>query len=209
MGYTDTLGKALRVFLNPKAATSNSMSVGDSLKFYYKLMPIPLVLGLIVSFLVAKFIAPLAGYGIVAMIAVYFIIGFPLGILIDGGIYHVIIGKLFKLYRGNYSRITTAFAYSIIPMLFTGWLSLPLIASAGGHMHAVTISLAYAAGVVLVAIFSIWSFVTLLFGLSNQLKISKLKAFGTLLLNWLIVLVITFAIVFTFGVAFLGSAGAL
>ena len=125
MGYTDTLGKALRVFLNPKAATSNSMSVGDSLKFYYKLMPIPLVLGLIVSFLVAKFIAPLAGYGIVAMIAVYFIIGFPLGIIIDGGIYHI----------ENIATSTTPAAYA--KLIVTACMCPPALAISGSDSHPV------------------------------------------------------------------------
>ena len=203
----DTLRGAFGVFLHPKSATSTSMSIGQALKFYYTIMIIPLILGLIVSYLAATFIPSALGLALIALIAVYFIVGFPLGILIDGGIYHIIIGKLFRLYRADYSKVTTALAYSLIPTLFTGWLSLPLLASAGGPVSGVSMGASYIVGTVIVAIFSIWAFIVLIFALSNQLRMSKLKAFGTLVLNGVIVLAVIFSVELALGLSVLGAAG--
>lgn len=201
MGYMDTVRDAFGVFLHPKSATSRSMSIGDSLKFYYKIMIIPLILGVIVSYLLGS--AAGVGLTLAGTIAAYFIILYPLGILVDGGIYHILIGKLFKLYRAGYARVVSAYTYGIIPSIFIAWIAMPLYSA---HAAATpTLSATYVAGIVLLTIFGIWSFIIILFALSNQLQISKLKAFGTLILEGVIVSIIVFAVIFAFGAAFLPS----
>lgn len=205
MGYMDTIRDAFGVFLHPKSATSGGMSIGASLKFYYKIMIIPLILGVIVGYLLGS----TAGIGLTlaGTMAAYFIILYPLGILVDAGIYHILIGKLFRLYRAGYARVVSAYTYGIIPSIFIAWIAMPLYSTHAAVM--LTLSATYVAGLVLLAIFTIWSFIVILFALSNQLQISKLKAFGTLILEGAIGSIIVFAVIFALGAASLPSLSGL
>jgi hypothetical protein len=191
MGFSETLKEAFNAILHPKDGTTQSRSVSGALKFYYMVMIIPLILGIVLSYLLGGSTLGLVAVGTIALSLIIMI---PLSILISGGIYYVIIGMLFKMFKADYSKVVTAFTYAVIPYLFLIWIITPLTSSLSSLAEI---------GIGLEIIAIIWSFITLLFALSNQLSISKLKAFGTLLLESIIVGIISFIIVFALGVSLL------
>ena len=191
MGFSETLKEAFNAILHPKDGTTQSRSVSGALKFYYMVMIIPLVLGIVLSYLLGGSTLGLVAVGTIALSLIIMI---PLSILISGGIYYVIIGMLFKMFKADYSKVVTAFTYAVIPYLFLIWIITPLTSSLSSLAEI---------GIGLEIIAIIWSFITLLFALSNQLSISKLKAFGTLLLESIILGIISFIIVFALGVSLL------
>ncbi|MCL5112485.1 MAG: hypothetical protein M1500_02105 [Candidatus Marsarchaeota archaeon] len=208
MSYVDNMHRALDALLHPGKATKKSMGIVEALKFYYTIMIIPLILGIIISIVLNT---SDIGIGVAAVVGILltFIVFFPLGILVDAGIYHLIIGKLFKLYKGNYAKPVSAFTYAIMPSVLIYWLVGPLTASNGflGRFSAVTPSIgaAYLFGAILSVIFGIWSIVVMIIALSNQLSISRLKALGTLLLEWFIVGVIAMVLTFIFAATFIST----
>lgn len=191
MGFSETLKEAFNAILHPKDGTTQSRSVSGALKFYYMVMIIPLILGIVLSYLLGGSTLGLVAVGTIALSLIIMI---PLSILISGGIYYVIIGMLFKMFKADYSKVVTAFTYAVIPYLFLIWIITPLTSSLSSLAEI---------GIGLEIIAIIWSFITLLFALSNQLSISKLKAFGTLLLESIILGIISFIIVFALGVSLL------
>lgn len=193
MGFSETLKEAFNAILHPKDGTTQSRSVSGALKFYYMVMIIPLVLGIVLSYLLGGSTLGLVAVGTIALSLIIMI---PLSILISGGIYYVIIGMLFKMFKADYSKVVTAFTYAVIPYLFLIWIITPLTSSLSSLAEI---------GIGLKIIAIIWSFITLLFALSNQLSISKLKAFGTLLLESIILGIISFIIVFALGVSLLAT----
>jgi len=195
----ETLKEAFGVLLHPGQGTKRQMSIGEALKFYYSVMIIPLILGIILS--VAMGAATFA----VSVIIVY-IISLPLVILIDAGIYHIIIGKLFRLYKGSYDRVVNAFTYAIMPAVFIYWIVLGLTGgssalSTGGL--ALGVSTAYGAvsiaGLILTLIFGVWSFIVMIVALAGQLNMSRLKAFGTLILEGVVIGIIYLVIIAAMG----------
>ncbi len=192
MGFADTLKGAFNAILHPKSGTTQSMSIGGALKFYYTIMIIPLILGIVLSYVFGGAATGLLTAGTVAL---SLIITIPLSILIGGGVYYLIIGLLFKMFKADYSKVVTAFTYASVPYVFLIWIIAPLTGS---------LSLAEI-GLVIEIIAGIWSFITILFSLSNQLSISKIKAFGTLVLETVIVGIITFVITFAVGASLFGS----
>ncbi len=192
MGFADTLKEAFNAILHPKSGTAQSMSTGGALKFYYTIMVIPLILSIILGYISG---GAAVGLLIAGSAALSLIVSIPLSILIGAGVYYVIIGSLFKLFRAEYSKVVTAFTYAVVPYVFLMWIITPLTAS---------LSLA-TVGSVIEIIAAIWSFITILFALSNQLSMSKLKAFGTMVLEGVIVGVIVFIITFLVGASLFGS----
>ena len=205
MTFTDNLRRAFDAMLHPGKATKKSMGIVEALKFYYKVMIIPLILGVIVS-LALNTANLVVGVAAVAGILITFIVLFPLGIIVDAGIYHVIMGKLFKIYKSDYSKPVSAFTYAIMPSVLVYWIVGPLVSRNGflGSLGAAApvLGAAYMVGAILSIIFSVWSFIVMVIALSNQLRMSRLKAFGSLLLEWLIVGVVAVVLVSILAVAF-------
>ncbi len=200
----DNFKKAFGVLLHPGKETKRSMGIGDALKFYYSVMIIPMIIGIIFGAVMGVISPGLMAVSIVGVI-IYYLIMFPLSILVNAGIYHVIIGKLFKMYKGKYDKVVSAFTYAIMPMVLVYWIILPITGGAtalnSGSVlgSAATIGAAFAFGLVLAIIFGIWSFVVMVMGLSNQLNMSRLKAFGTLILEGVIVGIIYIVVLLATG----------
>ena len=194
--FKNAYGTAIGAMLHPGDATKKTMSVGDALKFYYLLMIIPLILGVIVAAATGSHVSsnPLLGTAvgtmmIILMLLIYIVI-IPVGIIVDSGIYHLIIKSLFKMYKQNYNAAFTAFTYGMIPVILVYWLlSVPLL------------------GMVLIIIFGLWALIVEIIAISNQLSMSRLKAFGTILLDGIVVGIIMYVVVAVVGLAALFSLG--
>ncbi|MCL4403695.1 MAG: YIP1 family protein [Candidatus Marsarchaeota archaeon] len=201
MSYQDNLKNAFGVLLHPGKETKRQMGIGESLKFYYSVMIIPMILGIILGAVIG-----MSSGGAVAMISAVlldYVIVFPIvSILVGAGIYHAIIGKLFKLYKGNYERVVNAFTYMIIPFLLIYWIVLPLSVNSSllGSTVAVNgipsgVSALAPIGLLLTVIFGIWALIVSVIALSTQLNISRVKAFGTMVLEGVIIGIIYLVVV--------------
>ncbi len=178
---------AIKVLFHPGRNTVIGKTIKESLKFYYSIIIIPVILGIILSFVLQIWYASL-------IVLLYLLIIFPLiGILVSAGIYHIIVSKLFRFYKGRYEKVVNAFTFSIIPAVFIYWIValnvwITKVASVGVGVNPVIYYLA-SIDIILMAIIEIWVFIVLIFALSNQLSISKLKSIGTVILEGVIVFV--------------------
>ena len=182
--FKNTYSTAINAMLHPGKMTRKTMSVGDALKFYYVLMIIPMVLGVIMSAAIGSHVSSnplfggLAGAMLIILMLLIYLVIIPINIIIASGFYHLIIKRLFKMYTRNYDAAFTAFTYGIIPIALVYWLlPVPVL------------------GFALIAIFSLWTLILEIIAISNQLSMSRLKAFGTLLLEGVVMSIIIYAVI--------------
>ncbi len=195
MEYSKELRFWIDALLHPGKATKRELKVKDALVLYYRLAAIPLVLGLIVAYFAGGFNPlrpfsashdPLVGMGWALLL---FLVIQPINILINGGIYHLLMGKLFKLYKKDISKPVAAMLYGVLPVLLVYWLY---------PLHWV--------GLVLMGVFGIWGIIVEIIALSNQLAMSRLKALGTIVLELVIVGVVVFVVAFAVAMWLMGGA---
>jgi len=214
MEYADTLRFWMDVVFHPGKATKRALGVKEALKLYYSLAVIPIVLGAIVVVAVGGFnpfsptmsvlglgnaaasgqsasgIAIGIGYLLLMLLVVV-----PITVLINSGIYHMIVGKLFNIYKKDYAKVFMAMVYGLFPVLLVYWLC-PFRLVGGA----------------IIALVGIWSFIVDIIAISNQLGMSRLKAFGTLVLNGIIVgliALVIFAVIAMFAIVSMAKTGAL
>ncbi len=176
--FESYLRKAFDVALSPGRSTAKPMTMQESLRFYYNIMVIPLILGVLISLLVGGIAS--AGLVVLALLVIV-----PISVFINSAIYHLIIGMLFNIYRSDYERVFSAFTYGIVPVVLVYWLvRVPLI------------------GVIIAGIFAIWGYVVQIIALSNILRMSRLKAFATTLLSGIVLAFVVMLVssVFAIGV---------
>lgn len=186
---------AWNLLFNPGVKSKTTRSAIGAIKFYYSVALVPLVLSMVMAYYVGLSKAlpfPLDilttaaqpdGHLLGALFPIaYLLIGIPLSLVLGSGLYHLVIGKLFKMYKGGYSKPFTAFVYGSIPVVLTYWIAVipftrPLVSGA----------------------FGLWGFVIEIIALASQLKMSRLRAFGTILLNMAAAIVIIGIITITLG----------
>ncbi len=206
MKYTDYLRFWIDVLMHPGKATKHVMSISEALKLYYRLSIVPMVLGLVVVCVVGGFnpfgassrgtfraMYPSLLFGVrsvnstlagIAYLMLLFLALIPIDILINSAAYHLIIGKLFRIYNKKYNSVVTAVLYGTLPSLLVYWLY-----PAGFF------------GVIVVAVFGLWGLIVEIISLSSQLGMSRLKTLGTFVLYIVIVAAIAFVFGFVFAVA--------
>ncbi|MGC8495875.1 MAG: hypothetical protein ACP5MX_01560 [Candidatus Micrarchaeia archaeon] len=179
---------AFDAILHPGTSTKKAMSIGDAIKFYYSIAIIPLVLGIIISIAIGTHVSKLMPFGAVAglamaalLFAMYAVI-MPIGIVIDSGVYHIVIKRLFNMYNKDYRAVFSAFTYAMIPAILFYWLiMIPVL------------------GFVVLLLMGVWSFIIEIIALANLLSMSRLKALGTIILEGIVVGIIVFIIALVVG----------
>lgn len=213
MSFLDYTKKALDIALHP-GNINESYSVGDALAFYYKAAVIPAiaaaVLGFLLLFALGSIALGLFSYlsnilGIAALGGVllgivgaviglaYVLLFIPIGIVLDGAIYHFFAKTLFKLWNKDISKTITATMYGAFPeMLFIWAIFIPIIGPI----------VLFAAG--------IWSLVVLIISMARQQGVSGWRAFGGILISGIIlgviIMVLEFAVIATIGVGIAHAA---
>lgn len=158
--------KAFKVTLSPGNGTARAMSMRDSLIFYYSIMVIPLILGVLIRLL-------LGGPAAAGLLALSLIVIVPISLFVNSFIYHIVIGKLFNLYKSDYWKVFSAFTYGVVPVVLVYWfISIPIL------------------GGVIVGLSAIWGYIVQIIALSNILHMTRLKAFATTLLSGAVVAII-------------------
>ncbi len=208
-GYTK---KALDIALHP-SSVSESYSIGDALAFYYKAAIIPAIAAAVLGFLLFFAFGSLAfGIfsifdtllgGIVAVAGVviglvgaamglaYILLFIPIGIIVDGAIYHFFAKTLFKLWKNDISKTITATMYATFPAMLLVWaFFIPIL------------------GMVVAIVVSIWSFIILIISMARQQQVSGWRAFGGILISSIVLGIIIVVIEFIFLLPFsTGIAG--
>lgn len=237
MGIFSDFKSIIEVMLHPKEVTrSRRDDVGSAIKYYYSAAAIPIVISVIITIIAFLVIPPQAAIALstsgtatstggmysllfpkifstllpleVALVTVGLVLA-PIAALVYAGLYHLIIGRLFKMYKGDYGKVVAPFIYASLPRLLIVWLTqiiqvlsilamISVFSSAALHtasplgalsLISPTIVYGVISGIISLVI-GVWSLVVVVLSLSANLKMSGLKAFGTLLLAGVIILVI-------------------
>lgn len=168
----DEVNKGIDIMLHPGEATARKMDIRHALEFYSKLAIIPFVLTVVFYFVFVN-----STLLIIPIVLLIFIIVLPVGYFIDAFIYQLFGKFILRQFTTNYRATFSAVVYGSVPSVLFIWLeNIPKIGSIFG------------------LILGIWSFIVLLFALSNQQKISKFTAFVVLLIS-VAALVIVVAII--------------
>jgi hypothetical protein len=193
VAYIDYLRFWMNVLVHPGKATKRTLGMKAALKLYYSLSIIPIVLGLMVVYAVGGFnpfstsspgmfglypslLGAPATYRLevgMGYMLLFFLVLMPLDILINSGVYHLLMGKLFKFYKKEYAAVFTAALYGALPVLLAYWLY------PAGFL-----------GLAIIGIFALWGLIVEIIAFSNQLGMSRFKAFCTFLLYAVIVVVV-------------------
>jgi len=209
MQLKSSIKTAIRAMLHP-STNVKAMSMGNALKFYYRVSLVPLILTVIVNlalFLIfgySQFMSfgltmrvthNLGGSGFA--VAILKAIGFPLlyllalvplSLLLNAAIYQLFPKLLFDLVKRDYHRTLTAYVYAEMPCVLLFWLfNIPI------------------AGFVILMVASIWSIVVLVISLAKQQGISVRQAVGTWLLGVCTFIAIVFLVAFAIAFVFIGT----
>ncbi|MCL4380663.1 MAG: hypothetical protein M1331_02500 [Candidatus Marsarchaeota archaeon] len=183
--------KALNIIMHPNAVNEQK-GIRAALRFYYAAAAIPGAISVILSGLVfLKFGAALnSAVGVIAyespamLFAIGLLVGLsyifilaPLNAIISSAIYQFFAKRLFKIWTMDISRTFLACLYATFPMMFFVWtIFMPVV------------------NLVADIIIGLWAFVILIILLAKQQKISRLRAFGGVLLSLGIIALISFAV---------------
>ncbi|MEM3554997.1 MAG: hypothetical protein QXU79_04220, partial [Candidatus Micrarchaeaceae archaeon] len=177
------------------------MSVGNVLKFYYSAAIIPFIIAVILGGILAYaasslvsglfslplispsgFASGLAGFtgGMLVLLVILFFalalfILIPIGAIVEAAILQFFSKNVFKFWQGGYNKTFLATLFSEFPIMIFIWLYfIPFVS----------------------VILAIWGIIVYIITLAKQQKISGAKAFGAMLVTWIIVGVIAAVIIF-------------
>ncbi|BCS91170.1 MAG: hypothetical protein ARM1_0627 [Candidatus Micrarchaeota archaeon] len=129
--FLESYKNAIDVIMNPIIHTNDTMTIKSGIINLYKLGLIPLLLCIIINILLASLIPnysnlriinslSITTYGIILALLEY--IPVPFALLIYATVYHLIIGKILRIYRSDFSHVYTAFVYGGFPYTILFWL---------------------------------------------------------------------------------------
>ncbi len=181
---------------------NKQMSIGQTLGMYYKFSVVPfvlfIVLGLIVTTVLGSVLSAIPGVGglatglgavfIVVGAIMYLLIAIPIGIIIDGILYYLVGGVVFKWFKNGLSGTVTGVAYSVMTIVGFIWLIfIPVI------------------GWLIVGLLGLYSLWVLWNSLAAQHKATLAQAF----IVWLVWVIVAGILYFAVFAAALGAVGAL
>ncbi|MGC8587361.1 MAG: hypothetical protein ACP5K9_03710 [Candidatus Micrarchaeia archaeon] len=168
--------KVCDIFFKPSSITGKKQSIGESLAFYYKASILPLLLFMAFSYIFFYY-RPVYSYGIpmmgiinVPFLAVLWAIllvwvAIPISIFVNAFLYQLIGYYFLRLWNGSYEKTFAAVMFGEIPVVSLIWLMPIPIAN------------------VIFFIAVLWGFGVLVIALSEQQKITRLRALGAVLLT--------------------------
>ncbi|MEM3846250.1 MAG: hypothetical protein QXU98_11205, partial [Candidatus Parvarchaeota archaeon] len=192
--------KAFNAIVHPSSNTME-MSVGNVLKFYYSAAIIPFIIAVILGGILAyaasslvsglfslppilpsRFASGLAGFTggmLVLLVILFFALGLfiliPINAIVEAAILQFFSKNVFKFWQGGYNKTFLATLFSEFPIMIFIWLYfIPFVS----------------------VILAIWGIIVYIITLAKQQKISGAKAFGAMLVTWIIVGVIAAVIIF-------------
>ena len=180
------MGDVCNIFSKPGSITGRKQSIGESLAFYYKVSIIPLLLFMFFSY-IFFFNSPVYAYNypifaiinvpylvvIWAILLIWVII--PVSIFINAFLYQLIGNHFLKIWNGSYEKTFAAAMFGEIPAVALIWLMPIPVAN------------------IIFVLAALWGFGVLVVALSEQQKISRLRALGAVVIT---VVIVAFAAMF-------------
>ncbi|EQD48774.1 conserved hypothetical protein, membrane [mine drainage metagenome] len=208
MNSGNPLMKGIRSIFHPGRETSGSLDIWGSLKIYYSVAIISIILTAIVTGIMAMAgiypsngispysagIASLLPASISTISIVSAVIGMlvvvPILLFIMAIIYQLIGRNFLNAWKGSYEKTFAAAMFGVLPAILFYWaMSIPI------------------AGIVLAFIFSIWDFVVLTIALSSQHKIERTKSIIVVLVGAIFSITLAMLIMMFFAVGFFSAVG--
>ena len=205
MKYNDYLKFWMDVLVHPGKATKRALTIKDALKLYYTLAIIPVVLGVVMVFVFGgvrsfssstsmfaafpSLMGLLSTYGLeigIGYLLFAILVMTPINAFINSGVYHLLIGRLFKIYDKKYPKVFTAAIFGTLPALMVYWL----------YPSGIV-------GTVVMGIFGLWGVIVEIIAFSNQLGMSRIKTLGTFVLYIAVVAAIVFVLALLVSFAFM------
>lgn len=165
MTFKDQFALAYKVMFQPDKTTRTDRPLGDMLKFYYKILAIPLI-----AFIALELI--FYGYGLSAIsstivlaaiiigVIVFMLIGNLIAFFVWAVIIHIF-GAILRQFKRSFDNTLTGVIYGAVPAtLFIWTLAIPVW------------------GRLIFALFCIWGFIITIIATANQQKISKWASLG-------------------------------
>ncbi|MEM0201842.1 MAG: YIP1 family protein [Candidatus Micrarchaeaceae archaeon] len=204
MNRNNPFVKGIRSIFHPGKETAVSLDIWGSLKIYYSIAIISIVLTAIAIGIMSALgiyssgISPLsnglfsmlrAGIPIISIVsaAIGIFIVIPILVFISAIIYQLIGKNFLNAWKGSYEKTFAAVMFGVLPVILFYWaVSIPII------------------GIFFAFIFGIWELVVLTIALSSQHKIERTKSVIVILVStifsiMLVVLVMVFFAIGMFG----------
>ncbi len=200
MGFTDRIRKAADLLFHPSADAKGNYSVKKSLKFYYTSAIVGTVITLALLGIFSLLNIGTAAFGSVSLgggigrsmvlEAVVLLVLTPAFFFVTSALLQLV-GRIFlKAWKGNWQKTFAAVAAAETPLALFWWLSaLPV------------------AGIFFEVLLGIWSIIVLIIALSVQQGTSRLRSLAVLLVSYIVIIAIVFAVVFAaYGLGLFNSA---
>lgn len=187
MIFVDEMRKQLDVMLHPGSMIKKGMSFGGALRYYYKVVAIPMVVYIVLALILGStgmlhntgLLGPASGsLYIVGTGILLFVVLEPIGLFVDTAIFQFFGKYVFRKYKQGSNITFTAVTYAALASMLLYWLSL-----------------IPGAGLVIAIVLSIWSLVVLVIGLSKLQKISGKASLGVFIGSTVITIVIVMVVV--------------
>ena len=200
----------LCVIVNPRNSYE-SLGVKQSLIFYYKALPVPLLAVFLISgvdLVLAKFgtIAPTfwspslsdsfgaggSGSIFTPLFPIAYLLTYPIFGLFNAAIFQLVSKTIFRIWKGSYAKTFTAIMYGMLPVALFLWiLSIPLTNLPVDAMTNLLFLAMY-----------LWSAITTIISLAVQHDITKRRAFvgfiaGMIVIFFTLIFYYNFAIITT------------
>ena len=182
----------------------DKMSIEKALRFYYRVMVLPLIVSLVLGFIFGSFYGPMSLFSLfgpvsghggilsgilsVVYVLLIFLVLIPVEIIINAAILQLFSKLIFKIWKGDISKTVTAVMFSELPVVLFYWLLfIPIVK----YVVIIPIIIATILALLITIILELWSIYVLVVSLAVQHNISKLRAFA----GWLLPIVILFVVV--------------
>jgi hypothetical protein len=182
MAFVDQFKLAYKVMFKPNKTTFTDRPIGDMLKFYYKILAIPLI-----AFIALELVLYLYGVSqigtpiilgiVIASILAYMLIGNLVAFFVWAVIIHLF-GMGLRQFKKSFDNTLTGVIYGAVPATLFIWvLAIPTW------------------GEYLFALFAFWGLIITIMAIANQQRITKMASLGV----FLAILIVAVLLLIVFG----------
>ena len=177
MAFSDQFKLAYKVMFKPNKTTFTDRPIGDMLKFYYKILAIPLI-----AFIILELVLYAYGLGSIGSpiflgaqlttIILFMLIGNLIAFFVWAVIIHLF-GMALGQFKRSFDNTLTGVIYGAVPTALFIWvLALPIF------------------GIYLFMLFALWGLIITIMAVANQQRISKKASLGVFIAIFIVLLLI-------------------
>ncbi len=177
MTFVDQFKLAYKVMFRPNKTTFTDRPIGDMLKFYYKILAIPLLAFIILELLfygygLSGFGSPIILSAVIAAVIAYMLIGNLLAFFVWAVIIHLF-GMALARFKKQFDNTLTGVIYGAVPATLFVWvIAIPVW------------------GRYLFALFTFWGLIITIMAVANQQRVTKMQSLGVFIAIAIVALVL-------------------